>query len=321
MSDKFKWLQFFAEGAAGGDGDGEGAETGAQTADAGRSLEELGVPKEAAERYRARKAKTAKAAAPAQEAGGGQQKAAPEQKGSGISWDDFMALPENKAKLQNMMAERGKSATEAKAAAEAQMEKLSPMFRLLGERYGIEAKDGVYDADAIVKAVTEDDSYYEDKALEMGVTPDVARQLAQADSIRQAQAQEQARREREAQLQEHFMSLQQQADDLRKIFPDFDLNRELQNPVFVQRTAPGPNPMSVEDAFYSIHHGEIMKKQAEEIALRARADAAAGYRANQARPRENGGSATGAVQAAPNLKSMSREERIAYMKAKYPPSR
>ena len=314
MSEKFKWLQFFADGAAGGDGDGgDGAGTGVDTGAADRTLEELGVPRDKAERYRARKAKSAKAEDPAPDQGNGRGQAEPK----GPSWDDFFAIPENKQKLQNMMAERGKSATEAKAAADAQMEKLNPMFRLLGERYGIEAKDGVYDADAIVKAVTEDDSYYEDKALELGVTADVARQLEQADQMRQQQEREQARRQREAQLQEHFNMMQAQADALKKLYPDFDLQRELQNPEFVRRTAPGSG-MSVEDAFYSIHHGEVMQRQAEEIALRARADAAAGYRANQARPRENGSSATGAVQAEPNLKAMTHEQRLAYIKAKYP---
>ncbi len=387
MSEKFKWLQFFADGAAGGDGDGgDGAGTGVDTGgtsperrtlparrDADRTLEELGVPRDKAERYRARKGLRAaadgvggrqpgiSAAAPSagrSEAGRPTAEAArretSDRKIPGPSWDDFFAIPENKQKLQNMMAERGKSATEAKAAADAQMEKLNPMFRLLGERYGIEAKDGVYDADAIVKAVTEDDSYYEDKALELGVTADgsraaatgggerqpgisaaapsagrsevgpgtavrqgEARQLEQADQMRQQQEREQARRQREAQLQEHFNMMQAQADALKKLYPDFDLQRELQNPEFVRRTAPGSG-MSVEDAFYSIHHGEVMQRQAEEIALRARADAAAGYRANQARPRENGSSATGAVQAEPNLKAMTHEQRLAYIKAKYP---
>ena len=314
MSEKFKWLQFFADGAAGGDGDGgDGAGTGVDTGAADRTLEELGVPRDKAERYRARKAKSAKAETPPRDQGNGQGQAAPK----GPSWEDFFAIPENKQKLQNMMAERGKSATEAKAAADAQMEKLNPMFRLLGERYGIEANDGVYDADAIVKAVTEDDSYYEDKALELGVTADVARQLEQADQLRQQQEREQAQRERQAQLQEHFDRMQQQADALKKLYPDFDLQRELQDPEFVRRTAPGSG-MSVEDAFYSLHHGEVMQRQAEQIALRARADAAAGFRANQARPRENGSSATGAVQAEPNLRAMTHEQRLAYIKAKYP---
>ena len=353
MSEKFKWLQFFADGAAGGDGDGgDGAETGVETGAADRTLEELGVPRDKAERYRARKAKSsARAETPPQDQGNGNGRAAPQ----GPSWDDFMAIPENKQKLQNMMAERGRSATEAKAAADAQMEKLDRVYRLLtevmgigekglradaaggrGSRTGITAaapladrretgpetadaarRTGVYDTDAIVKAVTDDDSYYEDKALELGVTTEVARQLDQADAYREQQQREQARQQREAQLQEHFNKRQAQADSLKKLYPDFDLQRELQNPEFVRRTAPGSG-MSVEDAFYSLHHGEVMQQQAEQIALRARADAAAGFRANQARPRENGSSATGAVQAEPNLRAMTHEQRVAYIKAKYP---
>ena len=106
MSDKFKWLQFFADGASGGDGDGgDGADAGVTTADARRSLEELGVPREKAERFRARKAKAGKAGGDTSSAAA----AAPSPQGegkSGPSWDEFFANPDNKQKLQSMMAER-----------------------------------------------------------------------------------------------------------------------------------------------------------------------------------------------------------------------
>lgn len=316
MSD-FKWLQYFADGASGGDGgDGGAASTGAETGAAGRSLEDLGVPRDKAERFRQRKsARPAPVEQPAQPES--EQKPA-------MDWDTFFATPENKDRLQAMMAERGKKATEAKQQAEAQLAKMGPMLDLIAARYEIEPKDGVYDLDAITKAVTDDDSYYEQRAEDLGVDVSVAKEIeqsrmekrraeAQAEQLRQ----QQAKQEREFQLQQHFHKMQQQANDLRRIFPDFDLNRELQNPVFFQRTSP-EGGMSVEDAFYSIHHNEIMERQATGIAKRAKADAAAAIRSGS-RPRENGGSSMAAVSSTPDLKSMTREQRRAYIKAKYAP--
>lgn len=234
-----------------------------------------------------------------------------------------MQIPENQQRLQAMMADRGKKATEAKNAAEATMSKLNPALELLAARYGVEAKDGQYDVDAITNAILEDDGFYEKKAEELGVDVEVAKQLENANRERrlaeareQALIQERQKQERDFELQQHFNRMRQEATQLREVFPDFDLNRELQDPVFLQRTAPGSG-MSVKDAYYSIHHDEIMEKHAEVIAKKAKADAAASIRSG-VRPRENGSSATAAVSATPDLKHMTREDRLAYIKAKYP---
>ena len=317
-------LQYFADGgASGGDGgEGAGAAAGENAADAGRdNLETLGVPREYAERHRQRMEKRkgkqptaqAPAAAPAQ-AGAQAAEEAPK----GVSWDEFFSDQGNKDRLQQMMAERGKSATEAKQAANAQLEKLAPALKLLGEKYGIKpGEDGSYDLDAINKAVTDDDSYFENKALEMGVSVDVARKLEQADALEQQRQEAEQKARRDAMLREHFANVQAQARALQEIVPGFSLEKEMQDPEFVRRTAPGG--LSVEDAFFSLHHKEIMQQQAEAIARRSKQAAAAAVQSGSARPRENGSSATAAVTATPNMRSMSRADRLAYIKSKYPP--
>ncbi len=322
MSAKTKWLpvffiQFFADGASGGDG-GDGAAAAAagdNAADAGRDLEALGVPREYAERHRKRTEKK-QAAAPAQP----QQAEAPAASDGGNEWDAFFSKQENKDKLQQMMAERGKAATEAKNAASAQMEKMAPMLKLLGEKYGVKpTEDGSYDVDAITKAMGDDDSLYEEKALEMGVNVDVAKQLVHAEELEQQQREAEAKAQRDAMLQEHFNKVRQQGAQLKELFPDFDLDRELQDPEFVRRTAPGA--LSVEDAYYSLHHREIMQRQAESIARRAKQTTAAAVQSGSARPRENGSAATASAAVTPNMRAMSRADRLAYIKAKYPSQR
>ena len=332
MFDRITWLQFFADGggasggAAGGRGGGDGAATGVQAADAGQdSLEALGVPRDRAERFRARKA--ARNVNEATESADVPESAppAPQETAPAMGWDDFMAIPENKQRLQQMMSERGKKANEAKLQADAEIGKIAPMLELVASRYGIEAKDGKYDLDRITQAVMDDDSYYERRAEDLGVDVSVAKQLEQSNMERrraEAQAQalreQQQKQEREFQLQQHFLGMQQQANKLKQLFPDFDLSRELQNPVFLQRTSP-EGGMSVEDAFYSIHHGEILQQQAEAVARRARADVASSIRSGS-RPRENGGASTAAASASPDLKTMTREQRRAYIKNKYAPT-
>lgn len=316
MSDnRFMMLQFFADGAAGGDGGEGAASTGDNAADAGRDLEALGVPREYAERHRQRTEKK-RAAAPAntqpsQEAG------APAANEGGDEWDAFFARQENKDKLQQMMAERGKAATEAKNAANAQIEKLSPMLRILGEKYGVKPNDdGSFDLDAISKAVSEDDSYFEDKALEMGVSVDVARKLEQADALEQQQKQAEEKAKRAAMLQEHFNRVQEQAKAVQEIIPGFDLNQAMQDPEFVRRTAPGMIP--ADEAYIGMHYREILKRKAAEITQRSKQAAAANVAAGGSRPRENGSAAMATASATPDMRAMSPQERRAYIMRKYP---
>ena len=325
MSAKFKWLrifdiQFFADGAAGSGEGGEGAETGVETGAADRTLEDLGVPPEKAERFRQRRAKTQPVAAEQPEPEPVAEEAAP----AAMSWDDFMQIPENQQRLQTMMADRGRKATEAKNAAEATMQKLNPALELIASRYGIEAIDGQYDIDAITRAITDDDSYYEQRAEDLGVDIQVAKQLEQANRERKmAEAREMALRkqqekqERDYQLQQHFMGMQQQAKKIQEIYPDFDLQKELQDPQFLRWTSP-EGGMSVEQAFYALHHDAILEQQADVIARKVKADTAASIRSG-VRPRENGSSAAAAVTSTPDLKHMTREERRAYIMGKYAP--
>ena len=301
MSNNYRWLQFFADGASGGAEGGDGADTGVTTDAAGRSLEELGVPSDKAERFRERRKQKQAAAAPEQEEAPAPEEQAEAAKSAIPDWDSFMAVPENQ-----------------------QRARFNPALELIAARYGIEPDEkGGYDIDAITKAVTDDDSYYERQAEDLGVDVAVAKQLEQAKLERKrAEAREQAMRaqkekeEREFQLRQHFMAMQQQERALQQIYPNFSLQQELQNPRFFQLTSPEVG-MSVEDAFYSIHHNEIMQQQAEAIASRARADAAASIRSG-VRPRENGSSASAPASGTPDLRAMTRDQRRAYIKNKYP---
>lgn len=351
----YKWLQIFADGASGGDG-GDGAGAGVTAADAGRNegvtaddagqrLERLGVPKDKAERYRQRMEKKGKnpyrpaATSPKggsenaskgdseSEQGSKSETAAPENGQSTKSGTDeaadkpdvdkILAIPEVQQRIQSMMAERGRSATDTKRAADAQMSKLAPVFELLATRYGIKAGEtGEFDTDAIIQAVTGDDLFFEDKALETGESVEKVK----SDWKKGHEEAEKAQRERMKLLADNFYKMQQQAPILKQEYPNFDLQRELQNQDFLRLTAPDVG-WDVRRAYRAAHQDEIEKQLVEAVAQRAKLDAARTVQAGQARPRENGGAQTGPVNATPDLRRMSREERLAYIRRKYPSGR
>ena len=304
-----KWLQFFADGGAPA-GEGGGADAGVSSGDPGPSLEDLGVPADRAEKFRQRKGRTAKAAPPA-EPEAEPEKAEPAQ---AMSFDDFIKIPENNARLQQMMSDRVSRVAREKTE---YMSKLSPALEMIANRYGIKADDnGVYDADAITKAIQDDDSYYEEKALDMGVDVETAKRIEKLEAENRRNEEAAQRAQREQQLREHFQKMQQQANDVQSIMPGFNLQDAINDPAFVRLTSPEVG-MTVKQAVWALHGDEIRAQEASAIAQRAKLDAANAIRSG-IRPRENGGS-TATVSTAPNMKNMSRDERRAYIMQKYRP--
>lgn len=308
------WLQFFADGGAPA-GEGDGADTGVSAGTPGPQLEDLGVPKDKAERFRQRqKARQPKQPA-VEEAQPAEQQEQQEAEPAAMSWDDFMAIPENNERMQRTMSERVKRA--ARESSET-MQALSPALELIARKYGIKAnEDGSYDFKAITDAVTNDDSYYEDKANSLGVDVETAKHIAQLEAESERNAALRQKQERDQQLREHFMKMQQQASDVQNILPGFDLQQAINDPVFVRLTSP-EGGLSVKQAVYALYGDKIQEQAVNAVAQRAKLDVANSIRSG-VRPRENGGSATGPVNALPDLKSMKREDRLAYIKSKYPP--
>lgn len=310
-------LQLFA-GEGAGDGGGEGAATGESAVDPGQQrLLELGVPKD---KIRKNRAYTPKATAPAPvEAGQGQaqkqqaQQAASAETGTEepntdtkarMSWDEIMADPEYNAQMQAIVQSRLRSAK----GAEETLGKLAPALEVLARQHGQDPANINYDE--LAKAISNDDSFYEDKALEMGVDIATARRIDQEERDTARQQREQARTLEEQKFQQHIVKLEQQAEAMKKVFPNFDLRTELQNPAFARMTSPNVG-ISVEDAYYAVHRNELqtaaMQVTAQKTAQMISNSIASGSR----RPNENGTSGQAPSVTTFDYRSMSPEQRNA----------
>ena len=286
---KEKWLnlQLFA-GEGAGDGGGEGAATGESAVDPGQQrLLELGVPADKIRKNRAYKP-SATPATQKQDAQKQEQAAAANpteepktEPNARMSWDEIMADPEYNKQMQSVVQSRLRS---AKGAEEA-LGKLAPALELLARKHGFDPANPDYDA--LAQAISDDDAYYEDKALEMGVSVETAKKIDQQERDTARQQQQEARSLEEQKIQQHFAKLEQQAEEMKKVFPNFDLRAELQNPAFVRMTSPNVG-ISVEDAYYACHRKELqtaaMQVAAQKTAQKISNDIQAGNR----RPSENG---------------------------------
>lgn len=242
-------LQLFA-GEGTGDGGGEAA-AGETGADAGHQrLRELGVPEGKIRKNRAYK--SAGQVSPAQEQAAAAQNPTEENgQNQRMRWEDILKDPEYNRQIQNVVQQRLR---DAKGAEEA-MEKLSPALERLARRYGQDPENPDYEA--LARAIGGEDSPQH-------------RQAVQRQSFRQ-----------------HIKNLERQGEELKRVFPGFDLRTELRNPVFARMTSPGVG-ISVEDAYHALHRRQI---QAAAMRLSAQATAqqiANDIRSGGRRPQENG---------------------------------
>lgn len=313
----YKWLnlQLFA---GEGDGGGDGAATGESAVDPGQQrLLELGVPADKIRKNRAYKVnnpapKTATAGHGKAQEQNPEQVAAAEnptednktETPARMSWDEIMADPEYNKQMQAVVQSRLRSAK----GAEETLGKLTPALELIARRYGQDPAKPDYDA--LAKAISDDESYYEDKALEMGVSVETAMKIDQQERDTARQQRQQAQTLEQQKFQQHIVKLEQQAEAMKKVFPNFDLRTELQNPAFARMTSPNVG-ISVEDAYYAVHRNEIqtaaMQVTAQKTAQKISNAIASGSR----RPNENGTSGQAPSVTTFDYRSMSPEQRKA----------
>ena len=118
-------------------------------------------------------------------------------------------------------------------------------------------------------------------------------------------------REQDLALRQHFSALEKQAETMRETFPGFDLRTELNDPVFVRLTSPMVG-LSVEDAYFAVHHKELAPQMMAYGMQRAKNQMAQSIMANGARPREGGlNNQNAAADMQMNFRAMNRRERNA----------
>ena len=314
-------LQFFAGEGTGGEGGGEGATSGDNaTVDAGQKLRELGVPED---KIRRRAKYTNNAANSAVntdqnadvEVGTNEQAAAAKNPAEDkktdtptrMSWDDIMADPEYNKQMQAVVQSRLRS---AKGAEEA-LGKVTPALELLARKYDLDPAN--IDYDALAKKISDDDGYYEDKALSMGVSVETAKKIDQQERDTARQQREEARTLEDLKLRRHYDGLVQQGDAMKKVFPNFDLNKELQNPAFARMTSPNIG-ISVEDAYYAVHRNEIQTAAMRATMQQTRQKISNSIQAGSRRPDEAGASGQAPSVTTFDYRNASREQREAIKK-------
>jgi hypothetical protein len=202
------------------------------------------------------------------------------------------------AKMQDTIQKRLKGSKEN----EAKLNAITPILDMLGKKYGVNASD----INALNKAIEEDDSYYEEEALEKNISVQQLKEIKKmerenADLKRQMQEQE--RHENANKLYAKWM---QESDATKAIYPSFNLQTEMQNPRFTDLLR---NNVDVRTAYEVIHKDDIIHGAMQFAVNKAEQKFANKVIANGARPVENGNSSQGATVVKSDVSQLSKADR------------
>lgn len=202
-------------------------------------------------------------------------------------------------RVQQIMDRRFKNADAMKQQLNAQQ----PIIEMLASRYGVDAAD----AKALSKALEDDTSFYEEEALERGMS---VAQLKEVKRLERANRQmEQELKDREARINadKAYAHWIEEAEKFKEDYGiEFDLEEEVQNKDFLALLASG---ISLEDAYMAIHHRDVIGNAMATTAAVTRQKMAKDIASRSSRPAENGLSQQAATVVKSDVDSLTKEDR------------
>lgn len=285
-------LQVFAEGGAGGEGGtgGEGA-TGAMAAAAGQQMKGAKNPL----------ASVVYGKQPEESPAAGEKEQAPKAPDLNAEFEELIKgkyKAQYDQRMQDTVQKRLKSSKEAVDKYTA----LTPALEMLSKRYGVD----VTDAAALSKAIQDDDAYYEQEAMEKGMTVENLKAVKKMERENAELRRQMRERESKENADRLYAQWMQEQESLKQIYPTFDLNTEMQSAKF-QQLLKANIPMQT--AYEVIHRDEIIPAAMQFAAQKTEAGMAAKIAANRERPVENGMRSKGAAATKSNVSQLTKQDR------------
>ena len=179
---------------------------------------------------------------------------------------------------------------------------LTPTLELLAEKYGVDAND----VEALNKAIEEDESFFQDEALEKGMTVQQLkefRKMQRENADLKRQMSDQQTKERANML---YASWVDQGEKTKTVYPSFDLKAEMENPRFVDLLR---NNIDVRTAYEVLHKDEIIPAAMQFTAKTVEQKLTNKIIAGGQRPTENGMNSQGAAVVKSDVSQLSKADR------------
>lgn len=285
-------LQLFGEGGDGGDG-GSAASIGENSVDtSGENNIPASIPEKAKKYYQKAMQKQASDKTPNTKESNTTEKLS---YADLIKSDDYKE--EHKAYMDKTIGDRLKKYK----GIEESNDKLKSLLDVVAGKYGVNPDDENY-LDVLQKKIDEDDSYYENYAMEHDMSTEEARRIVTMErKVARADA-ERERQQKEEQMRQHIMLLRQNAEKTKAQFPQFDLDREMQDEKFRRLCA--VNNGDTTAAFMACHWNDVLTNTVQMKTREIQAQTAQAVASNKARPIENGLSSSAPSVVSQDFKNM-----------------
>ena len=202
------------------------------------------------------------------------------------------------ARVQDTVQKRLKGSKETVEKYEA----LTPTLEILAKKYGVDASD----IKALNAAIEEDDSYFEEEALEKGITVQQLKEIRKVERENaelKRQMDEQNRKDNAAQ---QYATWMRQAEEAKRLYPNLNFEAETQNPQFRQLLMSG---IDVGTAYLVVHKDEVIPAAMQYTAKTVEQKLTNKVIANGARPAENGNSSQSATVVKSDVSQLSKADR------------
>jgi hypothetical protein len=184
---------------------------------------------------------------------------------------------------------------------------LAPTLEALARKYGVDASD----IEALNKAIEDDDSYYEQEALEKGITVEQLKEIRKMEKENAELKKQLEEQNREENAKKIYAKWMEEADSTKQIYPSFDLRNEMQNPKFVDLLR---SNIDVRTAYEVIHKDDIIAGAMHFTAKKVEQNLTNKIIANGSRPTENGNSSQGASLSKSDVSTLTKADRAEVMR-------
>jgi len=164
---------------------------------------------------------------------------------------------------------------------ESKLNSYAPLMDMLSQRYGVDGNDIA----SVTKAIEDDDATWEEAADREGLSVDQFKQLSKLKSKNAMLEKEAEERQRQENAQRTLDSWRMQSEELKRTFPNFDLETEVQNQEFASMIQRG---VSLDAAYKVVHMDDIVTSSMRNVRQATEKQVADNIRATGNRPTEAG---------------------------------
>lgn len=164
---------------------------------------------------------------------------------------------------------------------ENRLAELKPFLDKVGAKYGKDPRDIA----GITEAFDKDDAYWEQAALDDGLTVEQKKRMASLEWEKAQRDREAAEATKAANVQKYVDQWQKQGQETKSIYPSFDFESEMDNDLFTTLLKAN---VDVKTAYEVIHRDEIISGAMKYTANKVREGITNNIQARASRPAENG---------------------------------